>query len=67
MTPPPKRDARERLRRAAFDLLAYGRHSELCTKGRVVVPGKGWRAPMLEKACSCGLDAALDLALTEEP
>ena len=50
----------EPLRRAAFDLMAYGQHFPTCTKGRVLVAQDGWRAAIREKRCSCGLDAALD-------
>lgn len=50
----------DRTRRLYFDLLAYGRHFETCTKGRVIVPASKWRAAIRVKACSCGFDAALD-------
>jgi hypothetical protein len=44
------------------DFVAYGQHLPSCQKGRVLIPQKGMRAAIRDTRCTCGFDAALDIA-----
>lgn len=56
----PITDALDRIHRLRMDLLAYGRHMDTCTKGRVLAETTQKHAPPVrDPECSCGFDAAL--------